>query len=137
GLYVDMEVAERNHKEQLQRADVIRQQIKAMLPADLPTEFEFNFGSGYHMSAFLFGGPVRYDKKVPYDPPKFEKVDAYEVTGNGGTRYVPVDHLCYDEMMNVTIYKSGKNKGMPKVFPIDSDVPKLKWGDDVYNFKGL
>lgn len=137
GLYVDMEVAARNHKLQLERADVIRQQIKAMLPADLPTEFEFNFGSGYHMSAFLFGGPIKYDKRVPYDPPKFEKVDAYEIAGAGHTRYVPVDQVLPADLHWVTIYKSGKNKGMPKVFPIDSDVPKLKWGDDVYNFKGL
>lgn len=143
GLYVDMEVAERNHKEQLARADVIRQQIKAMLPADLPTEFEFNFGSGYHMSAFLFGGPVRYDKKVPYDPPKFEKVDAYEWVEwhSGEVEVLPTDdkptQMYSTQIWDRTVYKSGKNKGMPKVFQIDSEEPKLKWGDDVYNFKGL
>ena len=34
-------------------------------------------------------------------------------------------------------FQRGKNAGEPKVFKIDSDVEKLKWGDFQFHFKGL
>lgn len=143
GLYVDLEVANRNHQAQLQRAAEIRAQITAMLPSDMPAELEFNFGSGFHMSAFLFGGPVKYNKKVPYDPPKFEKMEAYEWTEwhSGEVQYLSTDdtptQMYSTQIWDKTLYKSGKNKGQPKIFMVDSEEPKLKWGEDVYYFKGL
>lgn len=135
GLYVDMAVADKNHKEQLARAEEIRKDIYDMLPKDCPVELreQFNFGSDYHMSAFLFGGPIKYDVKVPYDPPKFEKADFYKID----SRYIKIEEATEEEMLWVDRYKSGKNKGQPKVYREDTDVPKLKWGDAVYTFEGL
>lgn len=135
GLYVDREVAAKNHKAQLKRADEIRESINAMMPKDLPAEFEFNFGSDYHMSAFLFGGPVPYRHRVSYDPIKYEKEDCYEIITDGSTTYHPIESV--DDFSNVTIYKSGKNKDTPKVFKVDSTTEKLKWGETYYRFKGL
>lgn len=34
-------------------------------------------------------------------------------------------------------YQAGKFKGLPKVFKIDSEVEKLRWGDKEFKFKGL
>jgi DNA polymerase I-like protein with 3'-5' exonuclease and polymerase domains len=136
GLYVDMEVANRNHAAQLLEAEAIRIKIMELLPKDMPTELEFNFGSGYHMSAFLFGGPAKYDVKVPYDPPKFEKVDCYKVWGVEET-YVPVSEVDTTQRFNGETYKAGKNKGQLKVFKVDSDTPKLKWGEAAFIFPGL
>ncbi|WLW41029.1 hypothetical protein IBHPHPPA_00029 [Salmonella phage KKP 3828] len=114
GLYVNIPVAQRNQAEQEQRIQELRQQLQQYLPKNLPEEFEFNYGSNYHMSALVYGGPIRYDMKVPYDPPKFVKVEVQD-----------------------GVYKAGKNKGLPKFIKVDSDVPLLKWGKGIYNFPGI
>ncbi len=145
GLHVDMDVASKNQAEQEQDIVGIKKHILALLPDDVPEELEFSFTSDYHRSAFLFGGTVQYKAKVPYDPPKFEQVEAYEYKSSDGlhTHYEPITSTYtpshYDDTVNwlQTVFKSGKNKGQPKVFKIDSDVPKLKWGDKQYTFKGL
>ena len=135
GLYVNREVAYANHKAQLKRASEIRASINDMMPKDLPAEFEFNFGSDYHMSAFLFGGPVPYKLRISYEPKKYDKVDAYEIDIAGDKSYHPIETI--DDFSNITLYKSGKNKGLPKIFKIDSTTEKLKWGDSYYHFKGI
>ena len=141
GLYVDLEVAKKNQAEQEARILEIKESILKLLPDDLPSELEFSFTSPYHMSAFLFGGTVQYKAKVSYDPPKYEQIEAYEYRSTDASkpiRYVPVGHASiWTTDYSVTIFKAGKNKGQPKVFKIDSDVEKLKWGDKTYTFKGL
>lgn len=114
GLFVNMPVAQQNQAEQEQRIQELRQQLQQYLPKDLPDEFEFNYGSNYHMSALVYGGPIRYDMKVPYDPPKFVKVEVQD-----------------------GVYKAGKNKGLPKFIKVDSEEPLLKWGKGIYNFPGI
>lgn len=144
GLYVDLDVAKRNQAEQEKRIEEIKAEITKMLPPDLPPELEFSFTSPYHMSAFLFGGTVQYKAKVSYEPKKYEQVEAYEYValddGCGTKYYQPIDNVDvrYEtDAYALTVYKAGKNKGLPKVFKIDSDVEKLKWGDKQYTFKGL
>lgn len=114
GLYVNVPVAQQNQAEQEQRIQELRLQLQQYLPKDLPEEFEFNYGSNYHMSALVYGGPIRYDMKVPYDPPKFVKVEVQD-----------------------GVYKAGKNKGLPKFVKVDSEEPLLKWGKGIYSFPGI
>ena len=141
GLSVDLEVAKKNQAEQEQRIEEIKDSIKKMLPTDLPSELEFSFTSPYHMSAFLFGGAVQYKAKVSYEPKKYEQVEAYQF----GDTFIPKDQITVDEDIpncatvhgDLVVFKAGKNKGLPKVFKIDSNVEKLKWGDKQYTFKGL
>lgn len=139
GLYVDLEVAKKNQAEQEQRIEEIKDGIKKMLPTDLPEELEFSFTSPYHMSAFLFGGTVQYKAKVPYDPPKFEKIECYLIEKPDHEPYYvgAGDNIDDYHQQYVVKFRAGKNKGLPKVFKIDSDVEKLKWGDKQYTFKGL
>lgn len=140
GLYVDTEVAARNQEQQENEINEIKQSILSMLPSDLPSDLEFSFTSDYHRSAFLFGGTIQYKAKVSYEPKKYEQVEAYEFTypDSGEVDYTPVGTPCkWCTDATVTKYKAGKNKGQPKVFKIDSDVEKLKWGDKQYTFKGL
>lgn len=140
GLYVDLDVATKNQAEQEQRIEEIKDSIKKMLPPDLPTELEFSFTSPYHMSAFLYGGTIKYKAKVSYDPPKYEQVEAYEIlNGSGVVEYIPIDTIVNLDPndLSITRFKSGRNKGLPKVFKIDSNIEKLKWGDKQYTFKGL
>ena len=144
GLYVDLDVARKNQAEQEARITEIKDEIKKLLPDDVPAELNFSFTSPFHMSAFLFGGTVQYKAKVSYDPVKYEQVEAYELLEpndlGAGVSYIPVDEWNknpYQEGYTVTVFKSGKNKGLPKVFKIDSDIEKLKWGDKQYTFRGL
>lgn len=141
GLYVDQEVASKNQLDQELQIEDLKTQLLSMLPKDLPDDFEFSFTSDYHRSAFLFGGTVKYRGKVSYDPIKYEQVEAYEYTHveTGKVCYIVIDGHDPDTLVDLvqTVYKSGKNKGQPKVFKIDSNVEKLKWGDKEAKFDGL
>lgn len=142
GLYVNMPVAQQNQAEQERRIQELRQQLQQYLPKDLPEEFEFNYGSNYHMSALVYGGPIRYDMKVPYDPPQYEKEDYY-CFGSNREKVLHVQEMgvdYYEDVyggVEIERYKSGKNKGLPKVFREDTATEKLKWGKGIYNFPGI
>lgn len=141
GLYVDRETAERNLAAQEAEIAELTSQLRELLPKDLPEEVEFNWGSDYHMSALVYGGPVKYRHRVPYDPPQYVKADFYEFTDPvcGARDFVPVDSTDIDEvtLANLTRFKSGKNKGALKVFREDTDEEKLKWEETSVNLPGL
>ncbi|UJD04658.1 DNA polymerase I [Klebsiella phage PWKp7] len=136
GLFVNMPIARKNQEEQEQRIREIKQGLQQYIPKDLPETLDFNFGSDFHMSALVYGGPIKYRKKVPYDPPQYVKYDAYLVRGTEGT-FVPCECTDVSGPHNYVVYKAGKNKGLPKVFRVDSDEEKLKWEDDLYFCPGL
>lgn len=133
GLFVNMPIARKNQEEQEQRIREIKQELQQYIPNDLPETLDFNFGSDFHMSALVYGGPIKYRKKVPYDPPQYVKMDAYNVLGT----WVPVDEATPFCLEQCTKYASGKNKGLPKVFRVDTEEEKLKWEDDLYFCPGL
>ena len=141
GLYVDMDVAAKNHQEQLDEADAIRKQVLEQFPKDLPKDLKFNFGSDYHMSAWLFGGPIKYDVKVSYDPIKYELADYYYYGKNQRILVEDYNNLPLAERneihKTIKLYTRGKNAGLFKVFREETDVEKLKWGEAVYRFPGL
>ena len=131
GLFVNMPIARKNQEEQEQRIREIKQELQQYIPKDLPETLDFNFGSDFHMSALVYGGPIKYRKKVPYDPPQYVKADYWQVVDT----WVAVDDM--PAPPGATTYKSGKNKGLPKVFRMDTDEEKLKWEDDLYFCPGL
>ena len=147
GLYVDRDVANRNLAEQEAEIAQLREQLQELLPKDLPPELEFNWGSDYHMSALVYGGPVKYKHKVPYDPPQYVKKDFVKFSDG---KVVPVEYVSTDGALDFTKvaalevdygealrYKSGKNKGQIKVFREDTNEPKLKWADTSVVLPGL
>lgn len=113
GVYVDMPTARANQKEQEDAIGLLKQTLQGFLP-ELPEGFEFNWNSGYHMSALVYGGMVKYKCKVPYDPPKFVKREVQD-----------------------GVYKAGRNKGLPKMVKVDTDEQAMKWGERLYKFEGL
>lgn len=113
GVYVDMPTAKANQKEQEDAVAELRELLQTFLP-ELPEGFEFNWNSGYHMSALVYGGMVKYKCKVSYEPKKYVKIEVQD-----------------------GVYKAGKNKGLPKMVKIDSDEEQLKWGERMYRFDGL
>lgn len=141
GLYVDRETAERNLAAQEAEIAELTEQLRELLPKDLPEEVEFNWGSDYHMSALVYGGPVKYRHRVPYDPPQYVKADFYQ-TETDGTLVQCDDPLLDQELVaagrhNFVRFKSGKNKGQVKVFREDTDEIRLKWAETSVNLPGL
>lgn len=144
GLFVNMPIARKNQEEQEQRIREIKQELQQYIPKDLPETLDFNFGSDFHMSALVYGGPIKYRKKVPYDPPQYVKADFYKYEDEGGAHtYIPVHDTHMQELQTeggwwrVVTYRAGKNKGLPKVFRLDTEEEKLKWEDDLYFCPGL
>ncbi|UVX30896.1 DNA polymerase [Klebsiella phage VLCpiA1c] len=144
GLFVNMPIARKNQGEQEQRIREIKQVLQQYIPKDLPETLDFNFGSDFHMSALVYGGPIKYRKKVPYDPPQYVKADFYKYEdGEGAHTYIPVHDTHMQELQTeggwwrVVTYRAGKNKGLPKVFRLDTEEEKLKWEDDLYFCPGL
>jgi len=136
GLYVNTEIAEANLAEQEAELAELNQQLLQYIPEDLPDTLEFNWGSLHHVSALLFGGPVRYKQRVPYDPPKYEKRTVYRFKDGAEIECTPEDIPKHEQEHGpVEMFKAGKNKGTPKPCTVDSDVEKLKWGEGVYQFK--
>lgn len=144
GLFVNMPIARKNQEEQEQRIREIKQGLQQYIPKDLPETLDFNFGSDFHMSALVYGGPIKYRKKVPYDPPQYVKADFYKYEdAEGAHTYIPVHDTHMQELQTeggwwrVVTYRAGKNKGLPKVFRLDTEEEKLKWEDDLYFCPGL
>lgn len=144
GLFVNMPIARKNQEEQEQRIREIKQELQQYIPKDLPDTLDFNFGSDFHMSALVYGGPIKYRKKVPYDPPQYVKADFYKYEdAEGAHTYIPAHDTHMQELQTeggcwrVVTYRAGKNKGMPKVFRLDTEEEKLKWEDDLYFCPGL
>lgn len=144
GLFVNMPIARKNQEEQEQRIREIKQELQQYIPKDLPETLDFNFGSDFHMSALVYGGPIKYRKKVPYDPPQYVKADFYKYEdAEGAHTYIPVHGTHMQELQTeggwwrVVTYRAGKNKGLPKVFRLDTEEEKLKWEDDLYFCPGL
>ena len=144
GLFVNMPIARKNQEEQEQRIREIKQVLQQYIPKDLPETLGFNFGSDFHMSALVYGGPIKYRRKVPYDPPQYVKADYYRYEDSEGAHtYIPVHDTHMQELQTeggwwrVVTYRAGKNKGLPKVFRLDTEEEKLKWEDDLYFCPGL
>ena len=147
GLYVDMEVAEKNLAEQEQELAKLRVQADALLPHDLPAELTFNWGSDYHVSALLFGGPVKYERRVPRlnadGTPMFVKMDCYKFgsyfVDAADPRLQKPDY--WAELVathgNPDRYKAGKNKGSVKLHRVDTDQPQTKLEPTSYTFRPL
>lgn len=136
GMFVDMPRALADKADLMENIERRVAALQRYLPEDIPDAEQFNWGSDYHLSALLFGGPIKFKIKVPYDPPKFEQVDAWQT--DDGQYHLADDPASWGVPDSKFVrYKSGKNKGTRKVFRIDSDEEKLKWGEVIYRFPGI
>lgn len=143
GLYVDRDVA----KVQMHDGNVRLEELRAEFRKhrDLPEDCEFKESSRFHMSAWVYGGPLKYKAKVPAidadGNQRYVKGDFYYF----GEHRISVEHVTsaavserFAELYGpIVVYKSGKNKGLPKVFREDTYEPLMKWGEKVHYCPGL
>lgn len=152
GLFVDKVQAHKALAEGEARIAEL-QEIFRQHRGNLPPEVEFKESSDYHMSAWLFGGPIKYRKKVPSFEadgvtPKYEKADFVKnekgelyLLDDKGQIILSVGTMSPAEwdfdMGPLEKYKSGKNKGQVKVFREDTTQQKMIWGEALHFCKPL
>lgn len=133
GLCIDPEVAEKQRREIEQELQALTEKFKAL--RNLPSEIEFKDTSDYCMSAWLYGGPIKYrvqDVWLEEDgTPKYEKREAYLLSDGGAVFLEEVQGMSIEEIEAkhgpLVRYRAGKNKGLPKVEKVASSTPKLRW----------
>lgn len=148
GLFVDQKVAWEALAAGEKRIGELQEAFKATR-SFFPEAVEFKESSDFHMSAWLFGGPIKYRERVPAweadgVTPKWDKADF--VKNEKGELYALNDEgniiMSNGATMSPTLwdfdvaplekYKSGKNKGQVKVFRENTPVQKLIWADKLY-----
>lgn len=146
GLHVDRDVAFKQLAEQNARLDELVDGFK-QFRQHIPEYVQFKDSSDYHVSAWLFGGPIKYRiRDVWYEDdgvtPKHEKADCWQfgeqyvvVPENG---FTPEEFEKYVQMYgSVVRSKSGKNKDLPRVSRQELSTPKLRWYDRIWNCTGV
>lgn len=149
GLHVHRDVAYTLKAEQEGRLVELVESFRAHRQ-HIPEYVEFKESSDYHMSAWLFGGPIKYRIRDTWFEddgvtPKYEKVDCFkfgeklvQAKPNGEDDMTP-EHFerCVATYGAVDRYSSGKNKGQPKVHKVQSATPKQKWYDRTLVLPGV
>lgn len=129
GLKIDWEAARKNQKQLEDRLAVIGKEFDQYLP-DMPEGLEFNWSSGDHLSALLFGGSINYTFKEHQQDEKGNLLYATKV------EKVPVK----DAKGQPVRFKSGKKQGEIKyrnVKVADKSRPKMRNIVKQFRMKGL
>ena len=153
GLKVDNLTAQELMQENISELERLTQQVYTLLPEDMPevAREQFSFGSDYHVSALIFGGPMVYKDKVhrtdadgnliyvKEEGPFFKRGKDTWVKLESECTYDAEVGLWYDpvEKCHQALYTAGKNKGLPKVDKIVTDEVDTKWGELLYFLPGL
>lgn len=133
GLYVDREVAFRQRDEQ----EIALAALTASFDVyrtHIPEYVKFNPGSDFHMSAWLFGGPIKYTGRelatTEDGTQKYVKADAW--TDSSGFQHT-IDTTADGFDIEVALwdqspmrYKSGKQKGQIKLVRVDTAEPQMR-----------
>jgi len=129
GLRVDRDVADKNEKKLREEITSLYKQLEQYSP-ELPEGVEFNWSSGKQLSAFLFGGPIKYKSRTLKRD--FEgNVEYYKKT---------VEVPAVDPQGNKVYYKTGAKAGQLKTKKAKVDnkeKPKYVVGSDVFYLKGI
>lgn len=138
GLFVNHEVAFAQLADQSAQIAELLQSF-SMFRGHIPEYVQFKDSSDYHMSAWLFGGPVKYKIKDVWfnddGTPKHEKADCWKF----GEQFVILPEsgeLSAEQFEDavrthgsVDRAKAGKLKGQPRVHRVELSTPKLRWYD--------
>jgi hypothetical protein len=130
GLLIDLDEAAVQQRLLEEHIATLREQLTVHIPP-LPEGLEFNWNSGRHLSALLFGGTIPYKAKGEVtdeegNPVYYLTTERRPITGPDG---------------EVILYKSGKNKGKVKTknyrVPDIKRGPKTKLFDYVHTMEGV
>lgn len=153
GLKVDMEQATKLQQENESALAGLNKQLYAFLPDDMPEAAREQFtGTRYQLSAFLFGGPMKYEARVPRTDADgnliYKKAEGPLFKVGKESYVLPEDRCEFDELagglwydpenkVHQVRYTAGKNKGQPKFDKYTTDEVDTKNGELLYSFVGL
>lgn len=129
GLKIDLEVARKNKRDLEQKLEAIAGGFEGYVPK-LPEGCEFNWSSGDHLSALLFGGDIKYTAKEHQKDDKGKYLYATKI----------IKEPVKDARGEPVRFKSGAKKGEIKyknVKVADKERPKMKNIDKLFKIKGL
>lgn len=143
GLFVNREIAFAQLEAQTAELEALRTEF-AKYREHIPEYVGFKDSSDFHMSAWLFGGPIKYKIKDTWFEedgvtPKWEKIECYTFEND---MVLPVDQAATLTVEQQTAmvhqygplkrYKAGKNKGQLRVDKVDSTTPKQKYYERLF-----
>lgn len=143
GIYVDRERGFALAAELVEEIKVLKAELETFLP-EFPPELEWSWTSRTKLSALIFGGKVKYQKKVHQsdDMGKLlyaqKKVPAYLLEDGSTTLYEPGSEGAPD-IMSYQVYAGGKNAGSYKTKQVSIDDhtrPKTKITDFYFDMPG-
>lgn len=142
GIYVDRELGFKLAQELVEEIAVLKAELEAFLP-EFPPELEWSWTSPIKKSALIFGGKVKYQKKVHQQDEHgnllyAQKKEAHYLLNDGSTTPHSPD-TCLIDIMQYQYYAGGKNAGSPKTKQVSVDDhtrPKTKITDFYFELPG-
>ena len=145
GLSIDLDTAEVDNIALCSVIDGLKRDLDSFIPKDLPAGITWNWGSGAHVSALLFGGTIKYDvREQKTDPvtgePLFTKkkgVVYQTITGDTVTED-EFSLLSADALAKIAIHTKGKKVGqyVTKAIEVPGE-PKMHTIQAEYHIKGM
>lgn len=145
GMYVDKALGLTLAAELESTLKTITEELVGYLPADMPKELTFNWGSRFHLSALVFGGSVKYKAKATIldadGKPTYYQVDElhYVMVDGTTTPLKPSENV--DNIFKYATFAGGKNKGEFKTkkvkVPDIARGPKDRYEDFHFTFPGF
>lgn len=155
GMNVDLAKAAVLQQEVTDELAVAEADLQSRMPADMPRDLIFNWGSRFHKSAIIFGGTVSFPRReydladggTTFDPPADRGDSRYVYANMTETHVVLSDDTTWpanaahdypaDVEEKLVRVASGKNKGTIKTKKVtvpDYSKPKGRIGKDSYAF---
>lgn len=143
GIYVDRELGFKLAAELVEEIKVLKAELEGFLP-EFPPELKWNWGSRFHLSALIFGGPVKYKKSVHQTDEAGnllyaqKKVAGY-LLQDGTVTTIEPDLLDAERIMLYQTYAGGKNAGSFKTKQVSVDdlsKPKTKITEFTFDMPG-
>lgn len=148
GMAVDLKLGLEQAEKLKEACNELREKMQQYLPSDLPCDF--NWGSGHHLSALIFGGAIKYKQQAEILDdegnnvyPQIKAVGYETVTGDFVIPGHGISEERFQEMVeagNIATYKAGKKKGQfrsKQVNVNDLSRPKTKMMEFRYNMPGF
>ena len=108
GVHIDVEEGNKQQAELQRRIDYIKLSLRKYVP-ELPKGCKFKWTSRPNVSALIFGGNLKYRKKMP----------VLDEEGNKCYTKKKEKQLVLDESLNPILIKSGKKAGQQKTKLVD------------------
>lgn len=142
GMAVDKELGMKHAEELTIMLTALKASLEKFLPADMPPEIEFKWTNRYHLSPLIFGGSIKYEKRMPVldeqGNPTYAQKKVEHFWKADGTTISKEDYaaaLAMEDAPELAYFAGGLKKGEAKTKQVtvdDLDKPKTRMVDMLY-----